>query len=102
MARPLEELQSLVKGLAGVKQAYIQPPTSGMEFPCIIIEQGLLSNVSYASNQKYHNKKGYTITVVDRDPYSLIPDLVDGLEYTEFNRFFKTNNVNHFVFQMFF
>jgi hypothetical protein len=101
MARSLDELQLLLKGLDGVKDAYIQAPTT-MEYPCIMIERGGRSDSSFADNLKYWFKKGYTITVVDRDPKSLIPDQVEGLPLCEFDRFFRANGFNHFVFQLFF
>lgn len=102
MARTLSDLQALMKGLNGVDEAYIQAPTSGMKDPCIMIERGLPSDVSFADNVKYLFKKGYTITVVDRSPDSLIPDLVEELPYCQFNRFFRVNGLNHFVFQLYF
>jgi len=102
MARPLSELQALLKGLEGVQDAYIQPPTEGMQYPCIMIERGLPSDVEFADNVKYLFKKAYTITVMDRMPDSLIPDLVEGLQHSRYDRFFRTNGLNHFVFQMFF
>lgn len=102
MARALSELQALLKGLDGVKDAYIQPPTEGMQYPCIMIERGGLSDIKFADNKKYRILKAYDITVVDRAPDSGIPDLVEGLPYAEFNRFFRLNNLNHFVFQLYF
>ena len=102
MARPLSELQALLKGLNGVQDAYVQPPTSGMQYPCIMIERDLQGNTNFADNIKYMFMKRYTITVMDRDPYSLIPDQVEGLPHSEFNRSFKRDSLNHFVFQMFF
>jgi len=102
MALALSELQALLKALEGVRDAYIQPPTEGMEYPCIMIERGLPSYVAMADNGSYHLKKAYTITVIDRAPDSPIPDLVEGLQYVQFDRFFRTDGLNHFVFQMFF
>lgn len=101
MARPLSELQSIMADLSGVKKAYIQPPTS-LEYPCIMIERGNPSDYSFADNVKYWLKKGYTITVIDRDPHSLIPDLVEGLPHSEFDRSFRTDGLYHTVFQLFF
>ncbi len=100
MARPLSELQELLSGLNGVQNAYIQPPTK-MEYPCIMIERET-SNMYHADNRIFHLKKGYTVTVIDRAPDSAIPDLVEGLPHVRFDRFFRTNGLNHFVFQMFF
>lgn len=102
MARPLGELQALLKGLDGVKNAYIQPPTEGMEYPCIMIERGNSSDVEHADNEIYVLKKAYTVTIIDRAPDSPIPDLVEGLQYARFDRFFRTDGLNHFVFQLFF
>lgn len=102
MARPLSELQAELKALDGVEEAYIQPPTTGMVYPCIMIEQGLPSSVKYADNFKYHLKKGYTLTIVDRAADSSIPDLVEALPYAGFNRYFRANGLHHFVFQLYF
>lgn len=102
MARPLSELQTLLKELDGVEDAYIQPPTEGMKYPCIMIERGLPSSVNRADNRIHILKKAYTITVMDRAPDSPIPDLVEGLQYVRYDRFFRANGLNHFVFQMFF
>lgn len=102
MARPLSELQALLKGLDGVSDAYIQPPTTGMVYPCIMIERGNASNVKRADNRIHILKKAYTVTVMDRAPDSPIPDLVEGLQYSTFDRFFRKDGLNHFVFQMFF
>jgi hypothetical protein len=102
MARPLSELVALMKGLEGVADAYVNPPTTGMQDPCIVIEQGLPSDVKFADNLKYLFKKGYTLTIIDRRPDSPIPDLVEGLPYTQYNRFFRLNGLNHFVFQIYF
>lgn len=102
MARSLEELQELMGGLAGVEEAYIQAPTSGLVYPCIMIERGGLSDVKFADNKKFRVLKAYDITVIVRAPDSGIPDLVEGLPYAEFNRFFRRDNLNHYVFQLYF
>lgn len=102
MARSLTDLQALLAGMDDVEAAYIQAPTTGMKYPCIMIERGSRSDVSFADNVKYMLKKAYTITVMDRSPDSLIPDQVEGLPYSEFDRFFRSDGLNHFVFQLFF
>lgn len=102
MARPLSELQELLTSLEGVKDAYIQAPTEGMQYPCVMIERGGLNDVKFADNEKFRILKRYDITVIDRIPDSDIPDLVENIPYTEFNRFFRANGLNHFVFQLYF
>ena len=100
MARPRSELHALLKGLEGVKDAYFQAPTT-MEDPCIIYERAS-SRPTWADNVKYLFKKGYTVIVVDRDPDSPIPDLVEALPDCRFNRFYRTNGLNHYAFDLFF
>jgi len=102
MARPLSELQELMGSLDGVEEAYIQAPTTGLKYPCIMIERGLPSDVNFADNIKYLFCKAYTITIIDRSPDSQIPDLVEGLQHVRYDRFFRTDGLNHFVFQMYF
>lgn len=102
MARPRSQLHNILKGFDGVTDAYFQAPTSGMVPPYIVYEPSPRNDVSFADNIKYLNKKRYTVTVVDRDPDSLIPDLVEGLPYAQSDRYFRTSGLHHFVFQLFF
>lgn len=101
MAQSRLKLHELLKTIDGPVDVYFQPKTA-MEYPCIRYERGLPSDVTYADNVKYALKKGYTITVIDRDPDSLIPDQVEGLQHCEFDRFYKVDGLNHTVFQLFF
>ena len=102
MARALSELQTLLKGLDGMKDAYIQPPTEGLQYPCAMIERGGLSDIKFADNKKFRILKAYDITIMDRAPDSGIPDQVEGLPYAQFNRYFKSDGLHHFVFQLYF
>lgn len=102
MAQPLSDLQALLRGLDGVEEAYIQAPTTGMKYPCIMIERDQQSRVNFADNLKYLFKKGYTLIVVDRNPMSLIPDLVEALPHSRFDRYYRTNGLHHFAFQIFY
>lgn len=100
MAKPVEDLQALLKDIPGVKDAYIQKET-GMEYPCIRIERDD-SRVFHANNRLHWFKKRYKLTVIDRDPGSAIPDHVEELPYTSFDRFYRADGLNHFVFNSFF
>lgn len=95
-------LQNLLSQIPGVAKVYFQPPVSvTLEQPCIVYERDD-SWVSRADNLMYLHKKRYKITVIDRNPESLIPDSVEGLPYTRFNRFFVSAGLNHTVFQTYF
>lgn len=101
MARPQSELQELLEEKTDAVMVAFQPK-SGLEYPCIVYERGQASSVKFADNKKYLLKKGYTVTVITREPDSPIPDQVEDLPDCRFDRFFKREGLNHFVFQLFF
>lgn len=101
MARPREDLGVILKSFPGVKKAYFQPPTSIPEYPVIIYELDD-EYVAPADNLVYFDKKRYTITVIDRDPDSLIPDMVRDLPYSRLDRKFKYETLYHSVYQTYF
>lgn len=97
------DLHNILKGIAGVKDAYFQAPeNTTMEYPCIVYSLDD-SYSEFADNKVYWRMKRYLITVIDRNPDSTIPDaIVDLFCYTRFDRFFVANGLNHTVFQTFF
>lgn len=108
MARSQSQLQSLLENIMGGDddpdlkiKAYFQPPTK-MEYPCIKYERSRASRVLHADNLKYLLYKRYTLTVIDRNPDSLIPDQVEALPHSQFDRKFEVEGLNHFVFDLFF
>lgn len=103
MARPLEELQTVLKALDGVQDAYIQAPKgTTLVYPCIKVDPSAPNRYAYADNKKYVYQRGYSVIVVDRDPLSLIPAQVEELPHVEFDRFYRVEGLNHFVFRMYF
>jgi hypothetical protein len=80
---------------------YFDPPTEGMEYPCIKCERDG-SRVFRANNLMYLLFKRYQVTVLDREPDSLIPDQVEALPHSRFDRAYAVDGLNHFVFNLFF
>lgn len=102
MARSRLILHNVLVGLEDVVQAYFQPDqNTSMVYPCIVYERDD-SYVAPADNIKYRFMKRYQVTVIDRDPDSLIPDQVEALPYSRFDRRFTTEGLNHNVFNLFF
>jgi hypothetical protein len=101
MAQRLE-LQALLTGILGTDQVYFQPPpTVSMEYPCIVYRRDY-ELTRFADDRPYSRKKRYQVTVIDRDPDSVIPDKVADLPLCIFDRFYTTENLNHDVFKLFF
>ena len=93
----------LHKILCGISpHVYFQPPESvRMLFPCIVysLED---ADVKHADNSKYLKKKCYTVTVVDKNPDSEIPDRLDELQYASFSRHYTSNNMHHFSYRIYY
>lgn len=96
------ELQSLFELLIENENVYFQPPaTTSMKYPCIVYERDDIA-VKFADNLPHIFTKRYQVTVIDRNPDSLIPDKIAVLPMCLFSRHFVVNNLNHDVFTLYF
>lgn len=97
---PRLELQSLLETV--VPHVYFQPPSNiQIQFPCIIYSRDGTS-ADRANNGLYRHAKRYQITVVDRNPDTELADKIEALQYASFERFFAADDLNHYVFSIFF
>lgn len=96
------ELHAILEAIITPNKAYFQPPSSiKLTYPCIIYQLDKIES-DYANSKKYKNKKAYLITVIDSNPDSEIPDQFLNLTYCEFDRFFVSDNLNHYVFTLYY
>ena len=101
MAQRLQ-LQSLLEEILGSINVYFQPPaTVELVHPCIVYHRDP-ADTKYADDIPYSRTKRYQVTVIDRNPDSLIPDNVAKLPLCRHSRFFTANNLNHDVFDVYF
>ena len=99
---PRLELQTLLESILGSSHVYFQPPTNvEMQYPCIVYERNQAETL-FADNNPYRYVKGYQVTVIDRNPDSLIPDGIASLPLCVHERFYTADNLNHDVFNLFF
>jgi hypothetical protein len=97
---PRLQLQSLLETMA--ENVYFQPPdTLQMQYPCIVYHRDF-ADVGYADNGPYRRELRYMVTVIDRDPDSVIPGKVAELPMCSFNRFYTADKLNHDVYLLFF
>jgi hypothetical protein len=83
-------------------KVYFQPPENiQLVYPAIIYQ---LDNISmdHADNVGYRRTKRYQVTVIDQDPDSEISDKVAQLPLISFSRFFIVDQLNHFVYDLYF
>lgn len=96
------ELQTLLETVLGSGNVYFQPPeTLKMQYPCIVYNRDY-AITNFADNKPYANTKRYSVTVIDRNPDSLIPDKIADLPMCLFVRHMTVNNLNHDIYNIYF
>jgi hypothetical protein len=99
---PRLELQALLEGVLGSRNVYFQPPSNlSMQYPCIVYAHDA-AKTEFAGNHPYSRTKRYQVTVIDRNPDTLIPDDVAQLPLSNLNRVFTADNLHHYVFNLYF
>jgi hypothetical protein len=94
------QLQTLLEDLT--EHVYFQPPTNiQMQYPCIRYARDN-SKLDHAGNKLYIHTKRYQVTVIDRNPDSELPDKVIELPLCSIDRYYAAENLNHYVFTLFF
>jgi hypothetical protein len=96
------ELQQILVGLLGSDNVYFQPPPSiKMVYPCIMYKRDY-AETKFSGNKPYFHQTRYLVTVIDKNPDSLIPDKIAKLPMCLFDRFYTADNLNHNVYKLFF
>lgn len=103
MARSRADLQIVLSDAIGDKgQLYFQPPPSvKMVYPAVVCTLNFDWKIQ-ANNNKYVGYKAYTVTIIDRDIDSILNDVISELPYCQFDRFFTSDNLNHFVYTLYY
>lgn len=96
------QLHEMLCELLGSRNCYFSPPSDiHMKYPCIIYELNN-SQATYADNKPYLLANRYTLTLIDEDPDSLLRKQILELPYCTSDRNFQSENLNHFVFTLFY
>ena len=96
------ELHNKLVDILGSVNVYFQPPESiKLSYPCIIYERNP-GNVIFADDAPYRQKRRYTITVIDRNPDTDIPDRLAQLPLCRADRFYTADNLNHYTYTIYF
>lgn len=99
----LESISGLAIKKDGKPAVYFQPPSNiRMVYPCIIYNRNP-TNIKNADNDSYITTNNYSITVVDSNPDTPIPDnLVKALKTASPGRIYTYENLNHYTFSIYF
>lgn len=93
------KLQGLLeRDILGSRNVYFQPPDNlQMTYPAIKYELDDIKHL-HANNKPYSQHPGYIITLIDENPDSEYVEKLASLPMCSFDRFYKADNLNHWVF----
>lgn len=72
-----------------------------MTYPCIVYKRDYVTSI-FADNNVYRQAKRYSVTAIDRNPDSDIPDKLAALPLSKFTRYFSADNLHHDVYDIYF
>ena len=97
-----EELQTLLEEVLGSRNVYFQPPSNiHMKYPAIVYSRNRIAN-NHANDDVYRQSLSYELTVIDAKPDSEIVMQVSQLPMCRHDRHFKSDNLNHDVFTIYY
>lgn len=94
-------LQAIFEEILGTRNVYFQPPASvQMQYPAIVYS---LSNIqsNFANNGSYMMTPSYEAILIDKNPDNEYVEALLKLPYCRFDRHYKADNLNHYVFTIY-
>lgn len=94
-------LRKVMKDVSGVENVYFQPPENLLlKYPSIVYSRSDIRNRP-ADDMVYSQFTFYDLTVIDKNPDSLLVYAVASLPRCKFGRHYKSDNLNHDTFTIF-
>ena len=95
------DLQDKLEELNKNRNVYFQPPSNiQMNYPAIKYEIDRI-DTKFANDSSYIRNKRYTITVISKNAKPEIIDKLLDLPMCTFDRSYQSDNLNHFVFTIY-
>lgn len=95
-------LQTKLEELLGSKHVYYQPPENlKMEYPAIRYSKSDEEDI-YAGNIKYISMSVYDLVVIDKKPDNPVIKKLLSLPYSEFDRHYVADGLNHDIIRIFY
>lgn len=94
-------LRKVMKDVSGVENVYFQPPENLLlKYPAFVYSRSDIRNRP-ADDMVYSQFTFYDLTVIDKNPDSLLVYAVASLPRCKFGRHYKSDNLNHDTFTIF-
>lgn len=103
-----QDLQNKLQTIIGARQdgkqnVFFQPPESvSLVYPCLVYKRSS-GDIKYANNMPYTFTHSYEITLITKDPDSILVDkIIKSFNMIRYSRYFSTDNLNHDIFELYF
>lgn len=94
--------QTKLEDLLGSNHVYYQPPENlKMEYPAIRYSKSDEEDI-YANNIKYLSMSVYDLVVIDKKPDNPVIKKLLELPYSEFDRHYVADGLNHDIIRIFY
>lgn len=102
MAKTRLEFQTFLETLKGDRNVYFQPPPSFMlSYPAIVYHLANIKNIQ-ADNFPYLQGTAYQLTYITDDPDDVMVKTLSKLPMCRFDRWFAAEDLNHYVYTIFY
>ena len=96
------ELHEVLCEILGSRNVYFNPPSSlQMKYPAIIYNRKNINN-KHANNSVYIQSDAYEVTVIDGNVESEVVRNISKLPMCSFDRNYKSDNLDHNVFTIYY
>lgn len=97
------ELHEELKAVLNSSYVYFQPPESvKMRYPAVVYELQRIET-RHADDEIYRMHDCYSVTYITNDPDSPIPhDLLRRFQYIRFDRAFRSDNLYHYTYTLYY
>ena len=94
-------LQIILEEILKSRNAYFQPPESvRINYPAIVYSLGSIDKL-HANDGTYKLLTAYTVTLIDKNPDTEFLAPMLALPYCSFVRYYRADNLNHWVFTLY-
>ena len=102
MATTRLDLQTLLEETLGSRNVYFQPPESmKISYPAIVYSLGNMES-RHADDVTFTFVRQYSVIYITANPDSEMIDKLTKLPYCRFDRHYKSDNLNHYAYTLYF
>lgn len=96
------ELQKMLEEILGSRNVYFQPPSSiKMKYPAIVYSLDRIDQW-HSDNDVHMSWNGYNLTYIDSNPDNENVNKLSKLPRCRFDRFYTSDNLNHYTFTLYY